>query len=226
MVKYTYYNADTDEELAGAPSAIGNYKVEVYADGGSNYYSRTQEATYSILNPIDENGMADVEVFKDNDVIPEAEGKTFAGWFTDSTCTTPYTGDSGEAYAKFVDNKVLTVKSQISNGTTKNSAKTSIRFINSLDSLNYKNVGLKVTFNGNTIDKPFTKVHSSLIANGKKVDPSVFSKESHYLGAYTIKNIPNSAFYSKFTVTPYYTTQDGTVVEGTPNTFTIANMIK
>lgn len=48
QVRYTYFNTDTNEELDGAPSAVGNYKVEVYADGGSSYYSRTQEAEYSI----------------------------------------------------------------------------------------------------------------------------------------------------------------------------------
>ena len=44
--------------------------------------------------------------------------------------------------------------------------------------------------------------------------------------AYVLNNIPNSAFGETFTVTPYYTTQDGTIVEGKTNTFTIANMIK
>ena len=43
--------------------------------------------------------------------------------------------------------------------------------------------------------------------------------------SYTLNNIPKSAFGKSFTVTPYFTTQDGTIVEGTANTFTIANMI-
>jgi hypothetical protein len=47
-VTYTYCNTDTGEELDGAPSAVGNYKVIVYAEGGSRYYSRTQTAEYSI----------------------------------------------------------------------------------------------------------------------------------------------------------------------------------
>ena len=63
-------------------------------------------------------------------------------------------------------------------------------------------------------------------ANGKKISPTVFSEDSHYMEAYTLNNIPKSAYGKTFTVTPYYTTQDGTIVDGATNAFTIANMIK
>ena len=95
-----------------------------------------------------------------------------------------------------------------------------------MDSLKYKNVGFKIIFNGKTIDKQMTKVYNVLNAGSKKVYPSVFSEDSNYMEAYTLNNIPNSAFGETFTVTPYFTTQDGTIVEGKTNTFTIANMIK
>ncbi len=228
-VIYYYYNADTDKLLDEAPSEPGNYRVRVYASGSSSYYSRSQTAEYSITNPvdpIDENGMANVDAFKENDTVPVSDGKIFAGWFTDETCTTAYTEDTGKAYAKFIDENILTVKAQISSGTTANSEKTSIRFITSVDSLKYQNVGFKITFNGKTIDKQMTKVYTALNANGKKISPKVFSEDSNYMEAYTLNNIPQSAFSKEFTVTPYYTTQDGTIVEGKTNTFTIANMIK
>ncbi len=225
-VIYYYYNADTNELLNEAPSEVGNYRVRVYASGSSSCYSRSQSAEYVITNPIDENGMADVAVFKKNNIIPKAEGKVFAGWFTDSTCTKPYTNNSGRAYAKFIDEKILTVKAQISSDTKMSSVSTSIRFITSLDSLKYQNVGFKITFTSKTIDQKLTKVYSAINAGGSKVKPSVFSKESHYMGAFALNNIPNSAFGKAFTVTPYYTTQDGTVVEGETKDFTIANMIK
>ena len=225
-VTYTYYNADTDEELDEAPSAIGNYKVKVYASGNNAYNSKSLIKTYSITDPIDKNGMASVDAFKANDTVPASDGKIFAGWFTDSTCQTAYTEKTGKAYAKFIDEKILTVKAQISSGTTANSASTSIRFITSVDSLKYQNVGFKITFNGKTIDKKMTKVYTALNANGKKISPKVFSEDSNYMEAYTLNNIPQSAFGKEFTVTPYYTTQDGTIVEGKTNTFTIANMIK
>ncbi len=52
-VTYTYYNADTGEKLDEAPSAVGNYKVKVYASGNYSYSSRSLTKNYSITNPID-----------------------------------------------------------------------------------------------------------------------------------------------------------------------------
>ena len=225
-VTYTYYNADTNEELDEAPSAIGNYKVKVYASGNNAYNSKSLIKTYSITDPIDKNGMANVDAFKANGTVPASDGKIFAGWFTDSTCQTAYTEKTGKAYAKFIDEKILTVKAQISSGTTASSEKTSIRFITSVDSLKYQNVGFKITCNGKTIDRKMTKVYTAINAGGAKVKPTVFSKDSKYMEAYTLNNITKDDYDKAFTVTPYYTTQDGTIVEGATNTFTIANMIK
>ena len=146
-VTYTYYNADTNARLTEAPSAIGNYKVEVFASGSSSYYTLTRTAAFSITDPIDKNGMASVDAFKEND------------------------------------------------------------------------------FNGKTVHQKMTKVYTALNAGGNRILPSVFSKDSRYMESYTLNNIPKSAFGKSFTVTPYFTTQDGTIVEGTANTFTIANMI-
>ena len=46
-VTYTYYDSNGNK-LDSAPKEVGNYKVEVYAEGGSTHYSRTQTAEYSI----------------------------------------------------------------------------------------------------------------------------------------------------------------------------------
>ena len=95
-----------------------------------------------------------------------------------------------------------------------------------MDSLKYQNVGFKITFNGKTVDKQMTTVYTALNANGKKVKPTVFSEDSNFMEAFTLNNIPKKNFGQTFTVTPYYTTEDGTIVEGETKTFTIANMIK
>ncbi|MBQ4466317.1 MAG: hypothetical protein II916_10240, partial [Oscillospiraceae bacterium] len=224
-VTTTYYNADNGAALDGAPAAIGNYKVKVYAAGNSGFSGREQTLLYSITDPIDRNGMASVGPFKKNGTVPVSEGKIFAGWFADADFTTAYTEDTGRAYAKFIDEKILTVKAQISSGTTAESDSTSIRFITAIDSLKYQNVGFKITYNGKTIDKRMTKVYTALNANGTKVKPSVFSPDANFMEAFLLGDIPQSAFDKAFTVTPYFTTQDGSIVEGKTNTFTIANMI-
>ena len=87
-------------------------------------------------------------------------------------------------------------------------------------------MGFKITCNGKTIDRKMTKVYTAINAGGAKVKPTVFSKDSKYMEAYTLNNITKDDYGKAFTVTPYYTTQDGTIVEGATNTFTIANMIK
>ena len=50
-VTYSYYNADTNELLSEAPTEIGNYIIEVYANGGSTHYSLRQSDYYSITEP-------------------------------------------------------------------------------------------------------------------------------------------------------------------------------
>ena len=95
-----------------------------------------------------------------------------------------------------------------------------------MDSLKYQNVGFKIEFNGQTVDQKMTKVYTTINAGGTKVKPTVFSEASQYMEAFALNNIPNNVYDKEFTVTPYYTTLDGTIVEGKTSTFTIANMIK
>ena len=52
-VTYRYINTDTNEVLAEAPTAIGNYELEVTAAGTSTYNPRTWSTTYSILEKAD-----------------------------------------------------------------------------------------------------------------------------------------------------------------------------
>ena len=73
--------------------------------------------------------------------MPLGANKIFAGWYTDETCTTPYMLDSGEAYAKFVDENVLSVRVQCEAGLTANKEDTNLRFITTVDGKDYRAVG-------------------------------------------------------------------------------------
>ncbi len=66
---------------------------------------------------------------------PTETGKIFAGWYTDDTCSEVYEETTGYAYAKFIDEDVLTVKFQDANDGT------CTRFLSSLDSMDYEIVG-------------------------------------------------------------------------------------
>ncbi|MCI6995990.1 MAG: chitobiase/beta-hexosaminidase C-terminal domain-containing protein [Eubacterium sp.] len=125
-------------------------------------------------------------------------------------------------YAKFVDASVLTVKAQILAGTTAESEKTNMRFVTTVDSLNYQSVGFEIKYNekvlnpsSNTVFKTIkavdTNEQKTLIENAKEAFDNMVSE---YFLSYRIDNIPKKAFEVEFTVTPSWVTLDGTKVVG------------
>ena len=145
----------------------------------------------------------------------DMDGYVFAGWFTDADCTKAFTGTNAKAYAKYVDKAVLTVKAQV------NSDKNAIRFVTTVDSLDYKLVGFDIEFCGKKADPEKTKtttVYTSLNQyvndNKEAVLPTVFSPVSKYFAAFTVRNVPIDKTNEKFTVKAYWITLDGTTVYG------------
>lgn len=143
---------------------------------------------------------------------PSKYGKIFAGWYTDESCETPYKARSGSAYAKFVDEKVLTIKFQ------KKTDGTAVRFLSSVDSINYNAVGF--TFSGTYGDRTIqetsrnvTQVFKHITANNQTLDPTVFSPNSQYFSMFTIRKL-DAQISSTWDVTPYWITLDGTTVKG------------
>ena len=169
-----------------------------------------------------EEGYYDVSPYRSTTPYthPTKDGKLFAGWYTDSTCSTPYTKNTGVAYAKFVDESVMTVKYQ----DKTEDGKRYIRFLSSVDCLEYNNVGFSIVGTYGTaalgpVDRDSTVVYTSVLAGGQKVLPSVFSEESSYIFTYVLKKIDPSK-YLEVNMTPFWTTQDGTKVEGISRTIT------
>ncbi|MBR5500222.1 MAG: hypothetical protein IKV74_01700 [Clostridia bacterium] len=149
-------------------------------------------------------------------------GNVFSGYFKDAACAIPYdAGDSedpGAAYVKFVDANVLSVKAQKSDGTD---GKKNIRFVTTVDSLNYKKVGFEITVGGKTIFKETTKVYEALQAGTQQIEPGVFSSQSCYFAAYSLWEIPESAFDTEIKVRAYWETPNGIVVYGAYKTVTV-----
>lgn len=166
----------------------------------------------------------------------EQHNYIFAGWYKAETTTTkadddgdvqtttkmtPYDKMPEEtAYAKFVDASVLGVKAQVTSGTTSESEKTDMRFLTTVDGLNYKKVGFVITCNGKTIDASSTIVYEKVLAS---VNGEVITKEptaemgndiSKYFMPYKITEIPKEVFTTEFSITPYWITMDGTTVSG------------
>ena len=163
---------------------------------------------------------------------PQEAGKVFAGWFADEACTTPYLETTGQAYAKFVDAKVLSAKKQLSSAVHFGSQTADIRFLTAVDSIDYRHVNFKVTVTGNNprqFDLEERKAYSSVLVDGV-ADPATAkdtfgTDDAKYFILHSITGIPNAAFGDTFTVDPYWCTLDGTIVHGTSQTFSINEIL-
>lgn len=153
---------------------------------------------------------------------PTQEGKIFAGWYNGETPVKNETEVTDTTVAKFVDDDVLTVKFQLLATTGKDDTTTDVRFLTSVDSLNYKSVEFEVTLN-KTVTTPVNKVYTSVNAEGEKFTPNeVFSEDSNYIATLLMTDFTKDAetegdygyWGQTIKVTPMWTTMDGTTVTG------------
>ena len=139
------------------------------------------------------------------------------------------------SYAKFVDAKLLTVKAQITAGTTADSASTSIRFVTSVNDLNYRKAGFLIKIHKDSgtdvrdrVDNVVYKTLTAMVGDTawKYTPQSLFCGTATYFKAWVIKNVPNANFDTVFEVTPYWETLDGTIVYGTTTNKTVRQGIQ
>lgn len=168
----------------------------------------------------------------DGHTAPTYKNYLFAGWFTgapyDYTVAVPSSATTIEeetVYAKFVVRDILTVKAQVSAELTDddltNDSTGNIRFATTVDTLDYSEVGFRVSYdktgNGDLTEKSHVnnKVYPTLNAiGGVTYQPTTFSKASTYFKACTVQNVGEDYYGLAFTVVPFWKTLDGTVVEG------------
>ena len=183
---------------------VGNAVISYAAENNStNYYE-------------------DISEFRgDTYEAPPTDGTTvFAGWYEDADFTKPIGTDvkSGPAYAKLVDADVLSLKCQITSGTTLQSTSTNLRMLTSVDNRNYSSVGFKIEINGKTANRTSGTVYRSIKATEggvvKTFKPNIFSESSNYIMSYMITGVSDSFFSTNIKITPTWTTLDGTVVGG------------
>lgn len=173
----------------------------------------------------------------------------FAGWFKCEQCGNEEghkdaeheylecpiasTTTSGEAYAKFVIKDVLGVKAQFLVGTSYATSESDMRFVTTVDSLDYEEVGFKCVQNGVTKRAKSNRVYKKLYASftdesgNKEIStllPTAFSEStSKYFMAGILRDIQNADFGDAIEVTPYWITLDGTTVEGDTVVKTVNN---
>ena len=233
------YNADAAADAAATITLTfdSDYDVRVIQDAKAVYSTTTNKiltltipSGQGVLVVLEDRAIqyTDVDTYHtgENCSVPDAEpGYVFAGWYTDKECTRANALKSTDtttttAYAKFVPEGVLEIKAQIKAGTTSESKMTDIRFVTSVDTLDYKAVGFEVAANGNTKTYGSNVVYKQLYAVDSNeimttyIPKEVFSSVSTYFKACTITGVPNAAFGMKWAVRPYWITLDGTRVYG------------
>ena len=176
---------------------------------------------------IPENLM-DVSVYRSGETYsaPVMEGYVFAGWYTDGALTQPLAADvtEGYAYAKFVDAQLLTVKWQITSGTTAASASTDLRLLTSVDALSYNSVSFNISVSGISKTVTSNRVYETVKAGDVLISnpAGIFGADAMYFVTFTLTDVFQGLFDTEFTITPGWETLDGTVISGTPRTISIS----
>lgn len=180
----------------------------------------------------------------ENPVAPVKDGYVFSGWYApgENNTYTPIKQEDIEekgvdtyltAVAKFVPSYVLSVKMQINsttqtgNGTlpftreTDSVKYTNMRLLSAVDSVRYQNVGFDIVLDktGKELDLNYTQVYRELGADTgagktKLVASELFGSPATHFIAAELSNIVEKNLTKIIYVTPYWTTIDGTKVEG------------
>ena len=226
---------DSEEDTATAAETLNwKYSNEIYPTTRLTYDYKPQSSDSSDSS---------------ESVTTEKHQYLFAGWYqVKRTASTDEEGNEqtttdlkpctempeGTAYAKFTDATVLQSKAQITSTTTNASEKTNVRFLSSVDSLNYSEIGFDIEIQGKknkitrSSDTVYKKVYESDGTVAVEKDPKeVFNNNlSIDFFALVINNIPQSAFDSELKVTAYWRTLDGTKVYGEPAVRKVNDMIE
>lgn len=168
---------------------------------------------------------------------PVKEGHVFAGWYEseDKTNFTALTEakivsediSATTTYAKFVDAKVLSVKTAVEAHIEKKSSeineqdKTTFRILSAVDSLNYQSVGFEIYRGSQTTDAAEGVTITTVWSELKKNDTETITPEAiygtnaaDYFIALDIDDVAFKNFSKTVYVRPYWVTMDGTKVMG------------
>lgn len=160
---------------------------------------------------------------------PVKNGYVFAGWYQDVECTKPVSTakTSGWAYAKFVDAATLSVKFQLTAGTTVDSSQTDLRLLTAVDGLNYVQVAFRVTLAGSTQTLSSRTVYEQVRTGNSLISgaDALFGEDARFFVTYTLEGVPRVAYGLTFEVVPCWRTLDGTLVEGIARSFTIGDVL-
>ena len=234
MMYFSEANTETNKQ---------DVTIQYYATLRDRYYQTENQNIKITLDVIDsnviENEDGSVVIAYDEAIIGEDavsapedyKDYLFAGWYTDASCKTAIK-DAAQvtesSYALFKPSSILDVKIQITDAivtegtdeeTTKYNDKYVIRFVSSVDCLDYKKVGFVVestdgTYKGKSSSTTvFKGIESSNKGSEYNFSPKVIAEQSAYLMTAKLPVLPEDAD-KDYIVRAYWETMDGTIVYG------------
>lgn len=159
---------------------------------------------------------------------PVKKGYVFGGWYTEQDGEKIALKEADldnetvaelDAYAKFVPDSVLCIKTQVSN-TYEQDSKTrrSIRLLSTVDDTKYQEVGFLYALGESAETKmPMEKVYTAVKkskTDTTTIEPEIFSTVSQYFMAMDINKISETNWSNIAYARPYWITLDGTEVKG------------
>ena len=205
---------------------LSNFAVPMKADASETTMPET----------IDYDDTYPIATYWEDKVAPTKPGYVFGGWFTkngteylpikEAEIVAQGVEKFKGAYAKFVPAYVLSVRAQLQKATEDDETRgdsTFLRVISAVDSTQYKNVGFDVLFNKKT---PFaeeqdkktviTTVYEELANDDEGTIKATeeFGAPATHFSVLKINSIKAKNYSKVIYVTPYWTTMDGTKVEG------------
>lgn len=190
------------------------------------------DGTLNIPTTVDyDNGYEIAKYWKEDvKTAPVKDGYVFGGWYkkmaensyeaiTEENLKENDVGEYEGAYAKFVPAYVLSVRMQLAKETEENNGggtNTYLRVISAVDSTSYQNVGFELLYGKKIKDE---KVLSNVYKNIENAEASinvkdVFGNPAEYFSVLKISGIGSQNYGSVIYVKPFWTTMDGTKVEG------------
>ncbi len=186
------------------------------------------DATLNIPTTVDYDNAYEIAEFW-GEKVPVKDGYVFGGWYTktgtsytaitEAQLTANGVGEYAGAYAKFVPAYVLSVRMQLAKATEQNNgtdASTYLRVISAVDSTSYKEVGFDLLY-GKKLEQSakVSKVYKNIVNNEGSINvKDVFGEPAEYFSVLKIEELASKNYENIIYVKPYWTTMDGTKVEG------------
>ena len=105
-----------------------------------------------------------------------------------------------------------------------NAEGTSLRFVATVDSLDYNGVGFIIEIGGKQTDVPVSVVYTSIKAGGRTLNASDINSYANFVFTYTLRDIPETEKDTEILVTAYRIEKDGTKTFGAQAKFTLAGV--